>query len=64
MKKKQLAILAVVSGLIVCGLFMYFFRSRMNKIVLILLSAAAGMLVAEVIIFVGRKKINRNDISN
>jgi len=65
MNKKQLAILAVVSGLIVCGLFMYFFRTRMNKIVLILLprmELTSLVLVILVISFSG-DKMNRPNSS-
>lgn len=56
MTRKQLAIFAVVSGLIVCSLFMYFFKDRFGKIAVILIGAALGMVVAEVIRFIGRKK--------
>ena len=57
MNRKQLAILAVVSGLIVASLFMYFFKDRLDKIPTILIGAALGMIVAEVIIFIGRRRL-------
>jgi Na+/melibiose symporter-like transporter len=55
MNKKQWAILAVVSGLLVCTLFIIFFKDRLDKIVVILIGAALGMTVAEVIRFFGRR---------
>jgi uncharacterized membrane protein YjjP (DUF1212 family) len=55
MNRKQWAILAVVSGLIVCALFIFLFKDRLDKIVVILIGAAVGMIVAEVINFIGRR---------
>ena len=55
LEQKTMAILAVVSGLLVCRLFIIFFKDRLDKIVVILIGAALGMTVAEVIRFFGRR---------
>ena len=57
MTRKQLVLLAVVSGLLVATLFMYFFKDRLDKIPTILIGAALGMVVAEVIIFIGKRNL-------
>ena len=55
MNSKQWAVLAVVSGIVVCILFIYLFKERLDKIVVILIGAALAFVVAEVISFIGRK---------
>lgn len=57
MNRLQLRILAVVSGLVVCALFIYFFKYRLDKLPVILIGAALAMIVAEGIKFIGRKMI-------
>ena len=55
MNSLQWRILAGVSGLVVCALFIYFFKDRWEKIVVILIGAALAMAVAESIRFIGRR---------
>jgi uncharacterized membrane protein YjjB (DUF3815 family) len=59
MSNKQVSILAVVSGLVVCLLFIVLFKDRLSKWPLILIAAALAMIVAEGIKYFGRKESNR-----
>lgn len=57
MKRIHVKIVAVTSGLVVCGLFIYFFKDGLDKLPVILIGAALAMVVAEGIKFIGKKMI-------
>ena len=57
MNRKQLNIVALVSGLVVCSVFILFFRDRLDRLPVILIAAALALAVYEGIRFFGRKMI-------
>ena len=66
MNRLQWRILAGVSGLVVCAFFIYFFKDRLEKIIVILIGAALAMAVAEIYQVYWKKSIKKieYDISN